>query len=150
MFALRDELFDYAAAGHIGFNDPAYTLLRKSMNGFIRYAHNLSFFRILIAMITWKICNREPKPDWRDSWNSAVDKVKDPTVREELRNFHSKALDLVASRVVLGSPVLILSLIAAATTLVIEQRWKSMRQSFESVLTNFVEPRLLEEEAAKA
>jgi hypothetical protein len=38
-------MFDYAADGNISFNDPAYALLRKSMNGFIRYAHTLTFFR---------------------------------------------------------------------------------------------------------
>lgn len=44
MFVVRDELFDYAASGKIEFNDPAYRLLRQSMNGHIRYAHQLTFF----------------------------------------------------------------------------------------------------------
>lgn len=150
MFALRDELFDYAADGNISFTDPAYALLRKSMNGFIRYGHNLSFFRISITMLNWKICNRQPTANWSDSWNAAVAKVEDADVRQKLRDFHGKSLDLVASRVVLGSPFLIFALLVVASTLVIEQRWRSMRQSFESVMTRFIEPRLLEEEASNA
>ncbi len=32
MFSVRDELFDYAAAGNISFDNPAYILLRLQMN----------------------------------------------------------------------------------------------------------------------
>ena len=37
MFAIRDELFDYASSGRVSFSHPGYRLLRQSMNGFIRY-----------------------------------------------------------------------------------------------------------------
>ena len=42
VFALRNELWDYAAAGHISFDDPAYLVVRNRMNGLIRFAHLLS------------------------------------------------------------------------------------------------------------
>ena len=42
MFAIRDELFDFAADGNIAFDHPAYMMLRNQMNGFIRYAHHLT------------------------------------------------------------------------------------------------------------
>src|ERR1039457_4111930 len=51
MFAVRDELFDYAESGKIGFNHPAYRLLRQSMNGFIRYGHRLTFFQVNLMML---------------------------------------------------------------------------------------------------
>src|ERR1035438_863123 len=60
MFALRDELFDYASSGKISFSDPAYRLLRQSMNGFIRHAHRLTFFQIVTNMLAWKVVGETP------------------------------------------------------------------------------------------
>lgn len=50
IFAIRDELFDYAAAGNISFDDPAYKMLRNLMNGYIRFGHRLSLLHIFIVM----------------------------------------------------------------------------------------------------
>ncbi|MEW6351244.1 MAG: hypothetical protein AB1646_19485 [Thermodesulfobacteriota bacterium] len=48
MFRLRDTLFDFAAAGAISFDHPAYGLLRRTINGFIRFAHLLSLPRLIV------------------------------------------------------------------------------------------------------
>ncbi len=58
MFAVRDELFDYAASGHISYNDPAYRLLRQLMNGYIRYGHQLTFFRVCLTVTQSKTMGR--------------------------------------------------------------------------------------------
>ncbi len=72
MFALRDELFDFAADGKIKFDDPAYVLLRQLMNGFIRYAHNLTPFRTLMSFLRWKYHGHEPLNAWAEPWNRAL------------------------------------------------------------------------------
>ncbi len=54
MFAVRDELFDFAADGKISFEEPAYVLLRQLFNGFIRYAHNLTPYRVLMSFLQTK------------------------------------------------------------------------------------------------
>lgn len=51
LFALRDELFIYAGRGNIGFQHPAYRMLRDRMNSSIRYGHELTLSRLLLAMV---------------------------------------------------------------------------------------------------
>lgn len=58
LFALRDELFDYAADGNIDFGDPAYRLLRNFLNGTIRFAHKFSLLRLLMMK---RITNARPE-----------------------------------------------------------------------------------------
>src|SRR5438876_10530845 len=75
MFALRDELFDFALDEKIKFDDPAYTLLRHLINGFIRYAHNLTPYRTLMSFLRWKCTSQEPIKGWSVSWEHALSKV---------------------------------------------------------------------------
>ena len=49
LFAIRDSLFDFAADGGIGFEDPAYRELRDDINSLIRFADKMSFGRIAFA-----------------------------------------------------------------------------------------------------
>lgn len=51
IFALRDELFDDAVEGIIPFNHPAYGVLRRTMNGFIRFGHRLTLWHIVIIAL---------------------------------------------------------------------------------------------------
>jgi hypothetical protein len=51
VFALRDELFDFAACGKIPFEHKAYGRLRVTMNGAIRFAHELSLAQFLILLV---------------------------------------------------------------------------------------------------
>src|SRR5256714_10642387 len=51
LFALRDEVWDFAAAGRVGFNDAAYRLVRDRLNGLIRFAHLLSFTWVVAVLV---------------------------------------------------------------------------------------------------
>jgi hypothetical protein len=51
MFALRDDLFDFAADGKIAFDHPAYTTLRTTMNGYVRFGHRLRFFDVFLMYV---------------------------------------------------------------------------------------------------
>jgi len=48
MFTLRDNLFDEARNGLVDFNHPAYGLLRETMNGYLRFGHQLSALSLII------------------------------------------------------------------------------------------------------
>jgi hypothetical protein len=48
VFAVRDDLFMYAAEGNIDFNHPAYTTLRNVLNGYIRFSHRISFLHLVL------------------------------------------------------------------------------------------------------
>lgn len=54
LFEIRDELFDYANSGKISFEDPAYERLRRTINGFVRFAHRMNLIHILIMSIVLK------------------------------------------------------------------------------------------------
>ena len=48
LFVLRDELFDYALRSGLAFDDPAYVILRSRINRTLRFAHKISFPRVLL------------------------------------------------------------------------------------------------------
>jgi hypothetical protein len=154
LFGLRDELFDYAASGRISFQHPAYRLLRQSMNGFIRYAHMISFYQITMTIFTWKAMKRvEPKFDWTKKWEAALVSIEDPEVKETLKEFHAKVGMMVAERIVLGSPLLMFLLIACLVADLCHQGWKSAKLAFSRAVveaaSRVADPRLLEEEAMR-
>ncbi len=146
MFALRDEMFDYAADGNISFDDPAYTLLRKSMNGFIRYAHHLTFFRLSVMMIYWWIFKNTPPTNWWDSWTSALENVPNCEVRRDLQCFHQRANRLVGDRVIFGSPILLCALVFAVCSV----GFISLASARAQWFAKFIDPRVLDEEAVAA
>jgi hypothetical protein len=51
MFALRDDLFDFAADGNLAFDHPAYTTLRTTMNGYVRFGHRLRIFDVFLMYV---------------------------------------------------------------------------------------------------
>ncbi|HXM43810.1 MAG TPA: hypothetical protein VN924_21430 [Bryobacteraceae bacterium] len=154
MFALRDELFDYAESGRIGFNHPAYRLLRQSMNGFIRYGHRLTFFQINLMMLYWKFGASQPPMDWTEKWNRAIATVNDEQVRENLVKFHERSIMLVSERLVLGSPVLLLVLFVGLLIGLFNLGWKSAKAAFNRAIaettSRLIDFERLEEEAARA
>jgi hypothetical protein len=154
MFELRDELFDYAASGKIGFNEPAYRLLRQSMNSFIRYGHRLTFFRVCVILIGQKISPVEGQVSWTEEWNKALECVEDESVRKDLLVFHARATGTVATRVVSGSPLLILALVISIMAILVQHSVKNLAELFRraatSSLSAFVDTRILDDEAVRA
>lgn len=49
LFEVRDRLFDLGLSGQVPFDHPAYGQMRKSINGMIRFAHRISFFRLIFV-----------------------------------------------------------------------------------------------------
>ena len=111
VFSVRDELFDYAKSGNIDFSHPAYRLLRQSFNGFIRYAHRLTFYRVVLTMLIWKIMGREPELIWTKRWTDAVASLDEKT-RADLMRFHERLTFLIVRRLVYGFSVSALRIIA--------------------------------------
>src|SRR6266852_4021697 len=132
MFALRDELFDYAADGHIGFNEPAYRLLRQLMNGFIRYAHQLTFYRLCLAFLMWHFTEKDRTLHWTESWSSAIGSTRDENVKHKLNEFYSRSLILVMKRVITGSPLLVLCVFITGTAVIVHGQWKNIKGIFKA------------------
>lgn len=49
LFKIRDELFDFAAQGNISFDNDYYIKTRENLNGFIRFAHAMTWISLLIG-----------------------------------------------------------------------------------------------------
>lgn len=118
MFEVRDELFDLAIRKEISFDDQAYVLLRQLMNGFIRYAHNLTPFRVLFSFLRWNAVANRPVEDWSASWGAALNHIPDEGIRKKVEELHSKALSLVAGQLIL-SPGLVLIFVLPLTICVL-------------------------------
>ena len=150
MFAVRDELFDFAADDGISFEDPAYIQLRQLFNGFIRYAHNLTPFRVFMSFLKWKMSVHKPVGGWSEAWNHALENVRDVEAKKKLRHFHSRATDLVLGQLLLNPTVLVIGgmllpffLIAVA----VHVHWTNLRSIYRDLTREFPMA-FLEEEAA--
>jgi hypothetical protein len=137
MFTLRDELFDFAADGNVSFEEPAYLLLRELMNGFIRYAHNLTPYRTLMSFLRWKCFSGEPTSASAENLNKAIGEVADTVVREKLQNFHSRAAALVMSQLVLSPVFLVLSVPLVIVTAIFYAQWSNLRAIYNSFSDRF-------------
>lgn len=51
LFAIRDDLFLYAADGNVGFEHPAYRILRHRLNVSLRFAHEFTLVRFVLATL---------------------------------------------------------------------------------------------------
>jgi hypothetical protein len=154
MFIIRDELFDYAAAGNISFDEGAYRLLRKSMNGFIRYGHQLTFFRLCVTMIELKLQDMTSESQWTEEWRKSLERVKDDNVRTTLEQFHERAMTCVAERVIFGSPALISLVLCSIPFLMARLGWLNLKQIRIKApfftLSHVLDTRIIENEAAAA
>jgi hypothetical protein len=149
MFAIRDELFDFAAEGNIKFDEPAYLLLRQLMNGFIRYAHNLTPYRTLMAFARWKVTSNQPVETWAAAWDQAMKNVSDQNTRAKLQEFHSRASMLVVGQLVLSPGLFILILLPFVILIIIYSQWTMLRNIYNDVRST-IPMSFLEEEAAKS
>src|ERR1044072_3339893 len=104
-FAIRDELFDFAAAGDISFSDPAYTMLRSRMNATIQYSHRLTFGEALLPLLFMMLTNRHATlPRNYVAWQRAVTKHPEP-IRTALNELNYRFASLLASHLMLNTPV---------------------------------------------
>jgi len=104
LFALRDDLFDYAQSGSIAFNDPAYTTLRSLLNGIIRFAHRMTFTRFVVLAASTKSQDNPMK-----AWMQDLRRLP-PDVQEKLKKTHGDIGRAIALHVVAWSPLALILL----------------------------------------
>lgn len=151
MFWVRDELFDYAAAGNIAFNDPAYILLRRQMNGMIKYGHQLTLFRAIVTSAMRKVSGNKQTLSWYESWEKSLENIKSDEVRRKMQQFHDRSTTIAAKHIISGSFVLWLALGVASLLLLTHGAALGARQLLKAaskkVLSGPIDQRLIEEDA---
>ena len=104
-FAIRDELFDFAAAGNVAFSHPAYWRLRLMMNAVIQYSHRLTFGEALLPLIIDVLGSRPLRqPSHYRAWEKAKDNLP-REARERLDEFHARFNLLLISHLVANTPL---------------------------------------------
>jgi hypothetical protein len=109
MFALRDELFDYAESGNLSFDHPAYVELRSLMNGMIRFAHRLTLGQLLVMMLSTRKSTGGTN-DFAARLAESLKPIKSGQVRNQMRRFHERATVLMVKHLICGSLLLMLFL----------------------------------------
>jgi hypothetical protein len=112
LFEIRDELFDYALEGSVGFNHPAYLQLRTTLNGFIRFAERLDLVSILtLAFAMDAMAKRgEHVKNFDNQWRVAISdlsKEQAAALSVLVQRMHVQ----VAVHLLLSSPILLLTII---------------------------------------
>ena len=110
MFALRDELFDFASEGQVSYEHPAYWLLRRTMNGFVRFGHRV---RLMQGIVFWVLGGHrlpEPQNGFQIRWSTALQDVGDDD-RQRLETYRKRMHELVVKHLILYSPLLVVSLV---------------------------------------
>jgi hypothetical protein len=149
MFALRDELFDFAAQGGIRFDDPAYILLRHLMNGFIRYAHNLTPFRVLFSFLRWNLTSNRSIDNWSIPWTQALSNISNEETKTKLQEFHSKASALVAGQLILSPGLVVTFIVPLTLVALLATQLINLKNAYKEVVYK-IPMDFLEEEAAKS
>lgn len=86
LFNIRDNLFKEASEGVIGFDDEAYKLTRTTLNGMIRFAHEMSLTRLLIMTITQRyILKDEGILDYRRALKRALEGLSNDAKKSVLK-----------------------------------------------------------------
>ena len=103
LFSLRAELFQYADTGAISFDDPLYKKLRMLLNSLIRFAHQISFIRLVVTMV-WEKSSplMSGVPNYMDQLRSAAPSIQ----REafcELESIHQRMIKAIAVQLLVTS-----------------------------------------------
>jgi hypothetical protein len=120
IFALRDELFAEAAGGLIDFNHPAYTTIRRMMNGSIRFSHRINLLGILLFALQIRRSSylKESKYSFDARMNTVSANLPQST-NERLKYYKKKMDVLFGWHIVRTSPCFILFFITLAVATVI-------------------------------
>ncbi len=108
LFAIRDELFDFAADGGIEFNDPTYRELRDDINSLIRFAHKLSFVRMIFAA-SWTPPDDHPAVVSVRNWTERVNQLS-PLARRKLFEVRAEVLGEIIVYIVRRSFVVFITI----------------------------------------
>src|SRR6267378_5736486 len=94
LFNLRAELFDYARSGAVQFDNSSYRRLWNVTNSLIRFAHEISFVRLVATIILERVrpCFRT-LPDFSDEIQR--DASLGDEAKERLSAFHWSLFKMV-------------------------------------------------------
>jgi hypothetical protein len=149
MFILRDRLFIEAAEGVIPFGHPAYGLLRQTMNGYIRFGHDLSLMHMFISRSFFYV--RVPESaTFEKKWSQATRDLPGPA-KEKLAAYREQMIIIVVSHILFGSTLAVLlsaamlaviALIEAVKFVSMRNPLKPLKAALRSVALSKLQPQI--------
>ncbi len=91
LFKIRDELFAVAASGVLPFNSKAYGLARGTLNGAIRFTHQIGFIRFVALLIADRVAPNSDGKRYSVEFDEALNALSSDgrkVVKESLFKMH--------------------------------------------------------------
>jgi len=134
LFVLRAELFDYAAVGHIRFEDFAYAQLRGRLNGLIRFAHEVSFINLLLLLAKQRLWPNPSVLLLFEEWKRGLNQLESAEARQKLQEIEFRMGLTVAKNLIAGSPLLVCCLAVFAAARVLQFAAKRIFDGFARMI----------------
>ena len=136
LFTLRAELFDLAANGKIPFDHPAYVILRDTMNGSIRFAHQMGVLDILIySLLGGNSGTAKTEPSYSKMWSTSTEDLDDAT-KAVLIKFRLRYHLRVIEQLIFTSPVFVGTMISVVAYLLLKVFSAKIKKFIESLLSS--------------
>jgi hypothetical protein len=111
LFKIRDELFARAAQGEISFDHAAYGMARTTLNGMIRFAHQVSFLRFIVGSIVHRYFgDTDVMRDYTTRWRENIEALPAPAQQLILSTYlrmHAVVLAHIVHTSIIGLLVLV-------------------------------------------
>jgi hypothetical protein len=141
LFEMRDGLFETTREMGISFDEPAYVMIRDSLNGLLRFAHRVSLFGLIGAYWGWKKYPRASSSFTVDLMK-ALNQIENQEYRQAILNTHARMLWTIYIHVVTGAPILFLYVATKIMVLVGVQVWRKILQILHTKIKNLRDLRL--------
>lgn len=121
LFRVRDELFRAAERGEIAFDAPAYGITRATLNGMIRYAHELTLVRAVIAVVSSRTYLAPPHTAYRSRIAVALKALPSDQQRKLILEAQRQMNLNVGKHLFLTSPLAMVAMLIATLLLVVDR-----------------------------
>lgn len=118
LFALRQELFDFAAKGNVAFDDPVYTGFRNTLNGLIRFSHRITFLRFVLAVIILEFGSPPKHQNHYLQWKEIAEALPGDK-KNAIMNIHERMSQEIVWHMISVSPILPLLILLAILVILV-------------------------------
>lgn len=117
LFALRDEMFDFAASGGVEFRHPAYRMLRLTMNGFVRWADRLNLLQIVLFLLASSREDRRTEDRFQATWTRSLLEL-DGAAQARMNEYRDRMHRILVKYLLFRSPALVATIVVPAAAYV--------------------------------
>ncbi len=149
LFAIRNQLFLFAARGGISFDDPAYTLLANRINAVIRFAHTITFTQLILYSVNEKLTPTPGLVEQERKFAAAIADLPEGA-KATFTAIHQRSTQTIALHMIFGSPVLLLVTGLSLPFFKIKQWLAKQKESSAATVSKEFPVTLIEEQAAFA